>query len=39
MFHTSCINDWMEKQKNCPICKFELTKENIEQKNAYLLKE
>ena len=39
MFHTSCINDWMEKQKNCPICKFELTKENIEQKNAYILNE
>ena len=39
IFHRSCINDWMEKQKNCPICKFELTKENIEQKNAYLLNE
>ena len=39
IFHKSCINNWMEKQKNCPICKFELTKENIDQKNAYILKE
>ena len=37
IFHRTCINDWMEKQKNCPICKFELTKKNIEQKNAYIL--
>ena len=39
IFHSSCINDWMEKQKNCPICKFELTKENIYQKNAIILEE
>jgi len=39
IFHKSCINNWMENQKNCPICKFELTKENIDQKNAYILEE
>ena len=39
IFHRSCINDWMKKQKNCPICKFELTKENIDQKNAYIFNE
>ena len=39
IFHRSCINNWIEKQKNCPICKFELTKENIDQKNAYILNE
>jgi len=39
IFHRDCINDWIEKKKNCPICKFELTKENIYQKNAYILLE
>jgi hypothetical protein len=39
IFHRSCINNWMKKQKNCPICKFELTKENIDQKNDYILNE
>ena len=39
IFHRYCINNWMEKQKNCPICKFELTKKNIDQKNAYILNE
>ena len=39
IFHRDCINDWIEKKKFCPLCKFELTKENIYQKNAYILKE
>ena len=28
-FHTNCINKWLEKKKFCPVCKFELTKENL----------
>ena len=39
IFHTSCITNWMKRQKNCPICKFELTKENIDKKNTYILNE
>jgi hypothetical protein len=31
-FHTPCIKDWVKKQKSCPICKFELTQENLNQK-------
>ena len=31
-FHPSCIEKWIKKKKFCPICKFELTKENIEKK-------
>ena len=29
-FHEECIKNWLEKQNFCPICKFELTKENLE---------
>ena len=28
-FHNICINKWLEKEKICPVCKFELTQENI----------
>lgn len=31
-FHNSCIQNWIKKQKNCPICKFELTQENLNNK-------
>jgi hypothetical protein len=31
-FHKQCIKNWIKKQKNCPICKFELTEENLNQK-------
>ena len=31
-FHTPCIKNWLKKQKNCPICKFELTQENLNKK-------
>ena len=31
-FHKKCIKKWMERKKECPICKFELTKKNIEKK-------
>lgn len=29
MFHTNCIQSWLKKQNTCPICKFKLTPENI----------
>ena len=28
-FHNNCIKNWIKKQNTCPICKFELTKENL----------
>ena len=31
-FHTPCIRKWMEKKKECPVCKFVLTQENIDRK-------
>ena len=31
-FHTPCINKWVLKQNSCPICKFELTQENLKKK-------
>ena len=29
MFHTNCIQGWLKTQNTCPICKFKLTPENI----------
>ena len=29
MFHTNCIQSWLKKQNTCPICKFKLTQDNI----------
>ena len=29
MFHTNCIQSWLKTQNTCPICKFKLTAENI----------
>ena len=29
MFHTNCIQSWLKTQNTCPICKFKLTQENI----------
>ena len=29
MFHTNCIQSWLKKQNTCPICKFKLTEDNI----------
>ena len=31
-FHTPCIKNWVKKNNNCPICKFELTRENLNKK-------
>ena len=35
-FHTNCIKKWMERKNDCPICKFKLTKENIDRKMKYI---
>ena len=35
-FHKKCIKKWMERKKECPICKFELTQENINRKMDYV---
>ena len=32
LFHQKCIRKWIEKRKTCPICKFELTEENVNKK-------
>jgi hypothetical protein len=29
MFHTNCIQSWLKTQNTCPICKFKLTVDNI----------
>ena len=29
MFHTNCIQSWLKTQNTCPICKFKLTQDNI----------
>ena len=31
-FHNPCIKEWIKKKSNCPICKFELTEENLNNK-------
>ena len=35
-FHKKCIKKWMERKKECPVCKFELTQENIDKKMKYI---
>ena len=29
LFHTQCIKKWMEKKRECPICKLRLTQTNV----------
>ena len=29
MFHTPCIQGWLQSKNTCPVCKFKLTKENL----------
>ena len=29
MFHTNCIQNWLKTQNTCPICKYKLTQDNI----------
>lgn len=31
LFHTECIKDWFKTQNTCPICKFKLDRETLEQ--------
>jgi hypothetical protein len=35
-FHTQCITEWIERKNECPVCKFELTQQNIDKKIRYL---
>ena len=35
-FHNSCIAKWIKIKKYCPICQFELTRENLIEKNNLL---
>ena len=35
-FHTQCIQEWIERKNECPVCKFELTQKNIDSKIRYL---
>ena len=34
MFHTNCIQSWLKTQNTCPICKFKLTQDNINNINS-----
>lgn len=29
LFHTECIKNWLKTQDSCPICKFKLTRQNL----------
>jgi len=33
LFHKNCIKNWLKSKNSCPICKFELTRENINKQN------
>ena len=33
MFHTNCIQNWLKTQNTCPICKYKLTQDNINNVN------
>ena len=33
LFHKNCIKSWLKSKNNCPICKFELTRANIDKQN------
>ena len=33
LFHNECIKNWLKTQNTCPICKFKLTGENMNQSN------
>ena len=35
-FHPACIKEWMKEKNECPICKFELTQENLNKKMKYI---
>ena len=34
LFHKNCINRWLTTKDFCPICKFELTRDNINRQNS-----
>ena len=33
LFHKNCINNWLKSKNICPICKFKLTRSNINSQN------
>ena len=33
LFHKNCIKSWLKSKNMCPICKFELTRDNINKQN------
>ena len=33
LFHKNCINNWLKTKNICPICKFKLTRSNINSQN------
>ena len=33
-YHPDCIKDWLKNKNTCPICKFELTEENLKEQEA-----
>jgi predicted RNA-binding Zn-ribbon protein involved in translation (DUF1610 family) len=35
-FHPNCIKEWIERKNECPVCKFELTTQNINKKMSDL---
>ena len=35
-FHPNCIKEWIERKNECPVCKFELTTQNINKKMSAL---
>jgi hypothetical protein len=34
LFHKNCIKEWLEIKNVCPLCKFKLTRENINRQNS-----
>jgi hypothetical protein len=29
VYHSKCIKDWLKTNPTCPVCKYEITKENF----------
>ena len=32
-FHNNCIKSWLKRDNSCPICKFEISRNNINEQN------
>ena len=33
LFHNDCIKSWLKKHNSCPICKFEISRNNLMRQN------